>query len=128
MADAVRGASVLVVEDDDDLGELMETMLRRAGYAVEGVRDGGAALRRLRDAPPDVMVLDLGLPGRDGFEVLLEMAALPHRPRTMVVTARHAAGDVETSIALGASDFLGKPFQPEQLLARVARLARRRPG
>ena len=117
---------VLIVDDEPFLRELNEAILRQAGYAVETADDGVTALARLRADPPDVMVLDLSMPRLDGFGVLEGMAALPARPRTVVVTARHAASDIERAIALGASDYLSKPFQPEHLVQRVARLARRR--
>ncbi len=126
MSEAAAATSVLVVEDEGDLRALNEIVLKGAGYAVSSVCDGAAAVEALRSHTPDVMVLDLSMPRLDGFGVLSAMAALGARTRTVVVTARHAPQDVERAIALGASDYLAKPFQPEQLLARVARLSRRR--
>ena len=107
--------------------QLIVTRLAIAGYTTFQARDGQEAVRRLREVAPAAMLLDINMPLVDGFEVLSQM----HRNgqtknvAVMVLTARNQPQDVRRAIALGARDFLAKPFRDEQLLARVARLVRR---
>ena len=118
---------VLVVEDEPAVLQLIVTRLAIAGYTTFQARDGQEAVRRLREVAPAAMLLDINMPLVDGFEVLSQM----HRNgqtksvAVMVLTARNQPQDVRRAIALGARDFLAKPFRDEQLLARVARLVRR---
>lgn len=118
--------SVLVVDDDRAIAHLVSTRLTIAGYKVFAARDGNEALAQLADVRPGAMVLDLSMPSLDGFGVLERMAADggPLVP-TLVLTARHGAADVQRAIALGARDYMAKPFRDRQLLMRVARLFRR---
>ena len=126
LADA-RARRVLVVDDDPYLLELIMTRLAIAGYQVQGARDGVVAIDRLADFRPEAMVLDINMPGLDGFGVLAYMKGqnLTDRTMTMVLTARNNAEDVAKAISLGAKDYLSKPFKDEQLLARVGRLLNR---
>lgn len=116
--------SVLVVDDEAGIRHLISTRLRMAGYVVHIARNGTEALQRLRELRPSAMVLDINMPELDGFGVLAALRqdpAIP-APPTMVLTARHAAEDVRSALGLGAKDYLTKPFNEVQLLARVARL------
>lgn len=120
---------ILVVEDDRSILDLVVTRLQIAGYRTAFARDGAAALEAVRIAAPHVMVLDLNMPGIDGFNVLRRLKELGlQTPPTLVLTARNAPRDVSDVIRLGARDYLTKPFRDQDLLARVARLLRHRPA
>jgi DNA-binding response OmpR family regulator len=119
---------ILVVDDDSAILELVRTRLTLAGYVVLAARDGREAIARLSERRYDAMVLDLNMPGVDGFQVLDQMKTLEFpAPPTLVLTARHDAADVTRAVQLGARDYLAKPFQDRQLLMRVARLFRTQP-
>ena len=116
---------ILVVDDDESIIDLLSTRLAIAGYNVVTATDGFEAIRALKDARPHAMILDINMPGLDGFGVLEHMRKPGvHKPPTLVLTARHNAGDVEKAIRLGAKDYLAKPFDDRMLLARVQRLFR----
>jgi len=120
---------VLVVDDDESIVDLISTRLIIGGYKVATATDGFEALRCLKDLKPDAMILDINMPGLDGFGVLEHMRKPDaHKAATLVLTARHHAGDVEKAIRLGAKDYLAKPFDDRLLLARVARLFRGQPA
>jgi DNA-binding response OmpR family regulator len=121
---------ILAVDDEPFVLELITTRLQLAGYAVTPAKDGARALEMLREFIPDAMVLDINMPGVDGFEVLEQMHAVPRWAviPTMVLTARNRSEDVRRAMSLGARDYLTKPFEDQQLLMRVARLLRRLPG
>ena len=114
----------LVVDDEPMLVELIQTILERAGYAVVTAADGRQALEAIRREAPNAVILDINMPGLDGFGVLEQLAADPpaSMPKTLVLTARMAMGDVEEAMALGATDYLAKPFSNEVLLRRVGRM------
>lgn len=115
---------MLVVEDDEDARELIAVHVAAMGCEAIQAADGDSALQALETQDPDVLVLDLGLPGIDGFEVLRRMRDRP-APReipTLVLTGRMQTGDVARARELGANDYLTKPFQAEQLLLRLTRL------
>ena len=125
-ADGLRHR-VLVVDDDRAILELVCTRLTLAGYDAYAARNGAEALERLNGLRPQAMILDLNMPQLDGFGVLSTLGrerAL--KTPTLVLTARHAAADVQKAIGLGARDYLAKPFKDQQLLMRVARLLRPR--
>jgi DNA-binding response OmpR family regulator len=118
---------VLVVEDDKDIADLVAHYLQKAGHAVDIAPSGSEALRRAKDEIPDLIILDLMLPGMDG---LLVCQALRSEPRTAVipiimVTARGEEAERITGLELGADDYVTKPFSPRELTARVAALLRR---
>ncbi len=115
---------VLVVDDDDELRGLVGFALRRAGYVVLEAPDGPRALAELRQERPDLVILDVNLPGMTGFEVcrrIREESAVP----VMMLTVRSAEEDQVRGLDLGADDYLTKPFSPRALLARVRALLRR---
>ena len=125
MAEATK-PRIVVAEDDEAVLELVRTRLEIAGYAVSYARTGHAAIETIRAVQPTAVVLDLNMPGLDGFGVLTALRSQKSRtsPPTLVLTARHAAEDVKRCLALGAKDYLAKPFKDKDLLARVARLVR----
>lgn len=125
MQHEVKQVRILVVEDDPMVLELITTRLSLAGFHPFSARDGYEGLARLKEVAPAAMVLDVNMPRLDGFGVLRGMKALGIGVPTLVLTARNQSSDVQEALKLGASDFLSKPFQDQQLLARVGRLIRR---
>ena len=121
----MRRTRILVVEDDPIVLDLITTRLDLAGYDTYFARDGAEGLARLRELRPRAMVLDLNMPRLDGFGLLRKMEMEGLSVPTMVLTARNQPDDVKQAIALGARDFLSKPFKDEQLLHRVGRLLRK---
>jgi len=118
---------ILVVEDEEDILELIRFNLSRDGYDVDGVAHGEDALRAVRKELPDLMILDLMLPGLDGLEVcrrLRQEPATRHLPIIML-TARGEEPDVVAGLEVGADDYVTKPFSPRVLLARVKSILRR---
>lgn len=117
---------VLVVEDHAALRAQVAALLRGAGYRVDEAADGRSALAMALEAPPDVLVLDLGLPALDGLEVCQRLRAQGDRHvPVLILTARDALPDKLEGFAAGADDYLVKPFAGDELLARVAALGRR---
>jgi DNA-binding response OmpR family regulator len=119
---------ILLVEDDDLLASGLLLALHRAHYTVEHVRDGAAAVQALADNQFALMVLDLGLPGLDGTEVLKAVRARGDQLPVLILSARDATRDRILGLDLGADDYLVKPFELEELLARLRVLMRRRSG
>ncbi len=119
---------LLLVEDDAMLGESLCRNLRREAYAVDWVRDGGLALQALERANFDAVLLDLGLPRRDGMEVLRGLRARQDDTPVMILTARDQIADRVSGLDSGADDYLVKPFDLDELLARLRVLGRRRAG
>ena len=117
---------ILVAEDDSGVRDLIRTRLNAAGFDTHTAVNGVEALLRIGELKPDALVLDINLPEMDGFGVLAVLKDNPVRARlpVLVLTARHAAEDVRRAVGLGAKDYLTKPFNDAQLLARVARLLR----
>ncbi len=117
---------ILVAEDDAGVRELIRTHLDAAGYDTHTAINGVEALMRIGELKPDGLVLDINMPEMDGFGVLEVLRDAPAEARlpVLVLTARHAADDVRRAVGLGAKDYLTKPFNDAQLLARVARLLR----
>ncbi len=120
--------TILVVDDEANIRELCSLYLEREGFAVEMAADGEEALTRARERAPDLIVLDLMLPKRSGFEVTRELRADPgpirHVP-ILMLTARSEDVDRIVGLELGADDYLGKPFHPRELTARVKAVLRR---
>jgi len=119
---------VLLVEDDPMIGEALVQALRDAAYAVDWVRDGQTALHTLADQHYDVMLLDLGLPHRDGMEVLQTVRAKQHALPIVVITARDTLEDRIHGLDGGADDYVLKPFEMAELLARMRAVIRRKGG
>jgi two-component system response regulator QseB len=119
---------ILLVEDDELLGAGVQDTLGRAGYAVEWVRDGAHALSALEHGAFDAVILDLGLPGMDGLEVLRRARGGGNVTPVLILSARDAAGQRVQGLDAGADDYLTKPFDVEELLARVRVLQRRLRG
>jgi DNA-binding response OmpR family regulator len=117
---------ILVAEDDSGVRDLIRTRLNAAGFDTHTAKNGVEALMRIGELKPDALVLDINMPEMDGFGVLEALKDNPARARlpVLVLTARHAAEDVRRAVGLGAKDYLTKPFNDAQLLARVARLLR----
>jgi len=123
----MAGKRVLVVDDDAKTVELVKLYLNRDGYRVISAYNGVDALRLAREGHPDLIVLDLMLPGIDGFEVCRTLRAESDVPIIML-TARTTDGDKLTGLGLGADDYMTKPFSPRELAARVRAVLRRLPG
>jgi len=121
------GKRVLVVDDDVKTVELVKLYLERDGYKVTTAYDGIEALRLARETHPDLIVLDLMLPGMDGFEVARSVRKESEVPIIML-TARTGDEDRLTGFNLGADDYVTKPFSPKELAARVRAVLRRLPG
>ncbi len=120
-------SGILVVEDDHDIADLIRRYLVKAGYAVELIASGSAALARVREDKPDLVILDLMLPGMSGIDVcraIREDRAIARLPIIMV-TARAQESDRVLGLESGADDYVTKPFSTRELVARVAALLRR---
>jgi len=110
---------ILIVEDDRHLAEGLRYNLEREGYDVDVAPDGEQALVGLRDAAPDLVLLDLMLPGVDGYGVLERLRGMPARPSVIILSARDAEGDKIRGFDGGADDYVTKPFSLGELLARI---------
>ena len=121
-----RSPRVLVVEDDDEIAQALQRSLRLEGYEVRIVHDGERALTDARSYVPDLVLLDLGLPGVDGIDVARKMRADGDVP-ILMLTARDAVESRVEGLDSGADDYLIKPFERQELLARLRALLRRRP-
>ena len=115
--------TVLLADDDPDVARIVDAQMRAAGYRTIVVFDGAAAAKAAAERAPDLIVLDLMMPKRTGFDVLHDLAqSAGSRPRTIVLSGRGREDDVTRAFSLGADDYITKPFSPQELLARVARL------
>jgi DNA-binding response OmpR family regulator len=118
---------ILIVEDDSDIASLIVHYVQKGGYVAEAVADGGAALARARGSPPDLVILDLMLPGLNGLEICKALrsddrtAALP----IIMLTARGEESERILGLDAGADDYMVKPFSANELMARVRALLRR---
>jgi len=120
------GGRVLIVEDDVDIADVLRRSLRNEGYEVKTSADGVEALDIAAGFVPDLVVLDLGLPGMDGVEVCRRLRSDGDVP-ILMLTARAETEDRVTGLDSGADDYLVKPFERQELLARIRALLRRRP-
>ena len=118
---------VLIVEDDRDIAELIAHYLQKAGHTTEHLASGNAAIARVRESPPELIVLDVMLPGMDGLMVCQALRADPATAAIPIImlTARGEETDRIAGLELGADDYVTKPFSPRELSARVAALLRR---
>jgi len=120
------GGRVLVVEDDEEIVDVLRRTLRAEGYEVRAALDGPEALDDLDEFAPDLVVLDLGLPGMDGMEVMSTIRESSEVP-VLMLTARADPEDRVAGLDTGADDYLIKPFDRAELLARIRALLRRHP-
>ena len=120
----MAGKSILFVEDDRDIRMLLADFLVREGFAVEVAEDGAAVDRVLARTRPDLVILDLMLPGEDGLSICRRLRARGAIPIIML-TAKNDDVDRIVGLELGADDYLGKPFNPRELLARIRAILRR---
>ncbi len=116
---------IMVVEDEPNIGALVRTYLERAGYRALWVRSGEQALTELRRHPIALVVLDIGLPGIDGFEVCRRIGG---QVPVIMLTARDEEADRVAGLEVGADDYVAKPFSPRELTARVKAVLRRSDG
>jgi DNA-binding response OmpR family regulator/HPt (histidine-containing phosphotransfer) domain-containing protein len=120
---ASAARTVLLAEDDPEVTRIVDAQMRAAGYKTLIAFDGEQALAAVRAHAPDVLVLDLMMPKLTGFDVLTQLREVPApRPRIVVLSARGREQDVMRAFELGADDYMTKPFNPQELLARIARL------
>lgn len=119
---------ILVAEDDDMIGESLVAFLESEDYAVDWVRDGQSALLAMKTTPFSLVILDLGLPGKDGLQVLKEVRARRDPTPVLVTTARDTVDDRVKGLDSGADDYLVKPYELDELSARVRALLRRSAG
>lgn len=119
---------VLLVEDDPMIGEAIQDALKDAAYAADWVRDGQTALTALASQHYDMVLLDLGLPGRDGLDVLAAIRSDDNPVPLLIITARDGLEDRLRGLDGGADDYLPKPFEMAELLARMRAVLRRRSG
>jgi DNA-binding response OmpR family regulator len=112
---------ILIADDDPDVRDLAAFKLEQAGFDVVGVDNGLAALSAVRDDEPDLIVLDVMMPGMSGIDVCRELRTGAHTSRLPVIllTTRAQEGDIEVGFAAGADDYLVKPFRPRELVSRV---------
>ena len=123
----MAGETVLVVEDEEDIQELIRYNLSKAAYKVSCVGSGEEALKSARSNPPDLMILDLMLPGVDGLEVCrrIKQESATSSVPIIMVTAKGEETDIVVGLELGADDYITKPFSPRILLARIRAVLRR---
>jgi DNA-binding response OmpR family regulator len=124
-----RREKVVVIEDEEDILEVLEHSLRREGYRVISSQNGEEGLAAVRREAPDLVLLDLMLPGLDGVEVCRRLQADPLTSAipVIMVTAKDEESDVVLGLAVGADDYVAKPFSPRELVARVKAVLRRGP-
>jgi DNA-binding response OmpR family regulator len=118
-------ATILVVEDSPGLVALLRRVLGEQGYKVRAARDGDSGLASALQNQPDLLILDVGLPKRNGFEVIEELRRRGVNAPALMLTARAEVADRVTGLEAGADDYLVKPFDSEELVARVRALLRR---
>jgi two-component system alkaline phosphatase synthesis response regulator PhoP len=116
--------NILIVEDDREIAQLVRDYLERAGFETAWAGDGNQALAQIRNGRQDLVVLDLGLPKRDGLDVLREIRGMGHSP-VLILTARGEETDRIVGLELGADDYIVKPFSPREVVARVRAVLRR---
>jgi len=118
-------ASILVIEDDPIIRQTVEYALKRAGFTVHGASDGIVGLQAAQDFEPDLVLLDLMLPGMDGYEIAEKLRETDNETAIIMVTALDTERDKVRGLDAGADDYLTKPFSMEELLARVRANLRR---
>ncbi len=128
MTDATNPSTILVVEDDEHIADLLKFMLERQGYLVEAFEDGRAARAYIEggNACPSLVLLDVMLPFFDGFELvrLVRAQAAWEGVPVLMLTAKNMEADIVRALDAGANDYIVKPFQPNELMARLRRYLR----
>jgi len=119
----VRG-TVVVADDDPEVMRLIDAQLRAAGFRTVLAPDGQQALAAVEQHGPDLVIVDMMMPRMTGLDVLTALRNRPARPRVIVLSARGREQDITRAFALGADDYVTKPFSPQELLARIERLLR----
>ncbi|MBN1918763.1 MAG: response regulator [Verrucomicrobia bacterium] len=122
-------AKIAIIEDEEDILEVMQYNLAREGYRVSAARDGRKGLNLVRDEAPDLVLLDLMLPGLDGIELCRQLKAdqVTRAIPIIMVTAKGEESDIVLGLGVGADDYVTKPFSPKELVARVRAVLRRGP-
>ena len=123
----MAGAKVLVIDDDESIVDLLRTYLGQEGFQVDVARDGIAGLAKVRRVQPDVVVLDIMLPGLDGLEVLRRLRS-ESSAYVVMLTAKTEETDKIVGLSVGADDYVTKPFSPRELTARIRAILRRERG
>jgi len=125
-------AKILIVDDDPDVREALKTILETQPYQLSFASDGEECLRKAEEVSPDLIILDLLMPRKDGFEVIKELRDDPKFPRIPVLiltsvkkTASQRRYELETGLALDVDDYIEKPVQPNKLLHRAAKILKR---
>ncbi len=121
---------VTVVDDDEAIGPAIRLLLEPEGFSVEAPGDGQAALPSLLREPPDLVILDVNMPGMSGWELcaILRRQSVTREVPILFLTGRHEVKDRITAMQFGASDYLSKPFTPEEMLQKVRALVPGRSG
>lgn len=120
----MTSARILIAEDQSDLAQILVDYLKRDGFSASAVADGTGAMAELRRAPPDLLLLDLMLPGMDGLQILRELRKSSSLP-VILVTAKVEEIDRLIGLELGADDYVCKPYSPREVVARVKAVLRR---
>lgn len=110
---------VLIVEDEPNIIESLSFLLDRAGFTVASERDGAMAMDRVRAQCPELVILDVMLPNRSGFDILRDIRALSNSPRVLMLTAKGQARDRQTAEEIGVDIFMTKPFSNTEIIAAV---------
>lgn len=127
MKDSEAGKMIVVVEDDPDIARIIEQALKDFSFRTAWCRSGGDLLRRLRSLSPDLCIIDLGLPDMDGIEAMQKVRA-ESACGILILTGRAHVSDRVMGLEMGADDYMLKPFEPRELVARVRSILRRREG
>ncbi|MCK8613208.1 response regulator transcription factor [Gordonia sp. C13] len=121
----VRGAKVLVVDDEENIRQLLSVSLKFQGYDVDTAADGPAAIDRCRRSKPDILILDVMMPGMDGFGLLRRLRADGVEAPALFLSARDSVEDKVNGLTIGGDDYVTKPFSLEEVVARLQVLLRR---
>jgi DNA-binding response OmpR family regulator len=124
LLETMKAPEILIIEDEPSIAEVVTLYLRRAGYQVKGARDGDTALQLIEQRLPDLLILDIMLPGVDGFSILRWLREQSQVP-VIFITARREEVDRIAGLELGADDYVVKPFSPQELVSRVRAVLRR---